>query len=221
MDGDKLSQVIAAIEDASNDEDALRRALLFLLAILQRPETYNNSKSRPLSEFKELVHWTLLAFSPIARHVSGSEGLNLSHGFRARRKLNADGKFSIEIDGLFPPKVEESLPTYEYDVCISFAGEQRNIAESLATKMKEEFYLRVFYDDFEKLDLWGRDLFKHLYEVYSIKSQYCIVLFSDAYLAKNWTAHELRAAQSRIIKERSPYVLPVLIDPTVEPPREF
>lgn len=135
--------------------------------------------------------------------------------------METNGKFVLRVDGLFPPQLKDEPASYEYDVCISFAGEQRDLAESIANKLKNEFYLRVFYDDFEKLKLWGRDLFNHLYEVYSRKSQYCIVLFSKDYLAKNWTAHELRAAQSRILKERAPYVLPVLTEPNVKPPIEF
>jgi hypothetical protein len=221
MDSIILAKVITALETSDEDEDALLTALLLLLAILQQPAAYANPKARPVSEFTDLVHWTMLAFPPISRRLAKSGQIKLSPELTACRELDAEGKFVLRVDGLFPPQRKDEPPSYEYDVCISFAGEQRGLAESLANKLKNEFYLRVFYDDFEKLDLWGRDLFNHLYEVYSMRSQYCIVLFSQDYLSKNWTSHELRAAQSRILKERSPYMLPVLTEPNVKPPIEF
>ena len=85
-------------------------------------------------------------------------------------------------------------PQFEYDVCLSFAGEDRKTAEKIARALKRE-KLKVFYDYDHKLSLWGKDLFKHLFEVYSKKAEFCVILFSAAYLRRNWTNHELRAAQ--------------------------
>jgi hypothetical protein len=99
------------------------------------------------------------------------------------------------------------IKSYKYDVCISFAGEDRDIAEGLAnTLFKND--LKVFYDEYERLDLWGKDLYKHLYKVYSAMSRFCIILLSKSYLEKAWPNHELRAAQSRALVERREYILP-------------
>lgn len=63
-----------------------------------------------------------------------------------------------------------------------------------------ESLLRVFYDAFEQADLWGKDLYEHLFDVYAEQSRYCILLVSRAYAEKMWTVHERRAAQERVLK---------------------
>lgn len=106
---------------------------------------------------------------------------------------------------------------YEYDVALSFAGEDRDLAEKIATVLKTHG-VRVFYDSFEQANLWGKDLFVHLHEVYSKKSRFCMMIISSAYLDKMWTVHERKAAQSRALKERdNEYVLPIRIDNTELP----
>jgi hypothetical protein len=108
-------------------------------------------------------------------------------------------------------------PRYEYDVAISFAGEDREVANSLARFLKD-MGLHVFFDDFERARLWGKDLFTTLYEVYSSKARYCIILISKAYVDRQWTVHERRAAQERVLSERdNEYLLPVRIDDTPLP----
>jgi hypothetical protein len=106
---------------------------------------------------------------------------------------------------------------FTYDVCLSFAGEDRGIARELAAALKDAG-LSVFYDEYEQTKLWGKDLFTHLHAIYSEQSRFCILLFSKAYLQKVWTNHELKAAQRRTLHERSGYVLPIRIDETALPP---
>ena len=43
-----------------------------------------------------------------------------------------------------------------YDVAISFAGEDREVAKSIAHLITKQG-LRAFYDEYEKGDLWGKD----------------------------------------------------------------
>ena len=50
---------------------------------------------------------------------------------------------------------------YQYDVALSFAGEDREYVEDVATFLKG-FGVKVFYDKFEQADLWAKDLYKHL-----------------------------------------------------------
>src|SRR5262249_50869435 len=103
---------------------------------------------------------------------------------------------------------------YEYDVAISFAGEQRDYAEELATLLRAQ-KVRVFYDNFEQAELWGKNLFEHLLRIYSEQSRYCIVFVSAEYATKMWTVHERRSAQERVLKERDvEYLLPVRVDDT-------
>src|SRR5258708_1947044 len=103
----------------------------------------------------------------------------------------------------------------EYDVAISFAGEDRPFAEQLADLLSNEFHLSVFYDDYEQAKLWGAFLTEKLLEIYRDKAQYCIVLISQDYKAKRWTKHEWRSAQERAFREPDKtYVLPVRLDDT-------
>ena len=49
-------------------------------------------------------------------------------------------------------------PKYDYDVVLSFAGEDRNYVEKVANKLLYKG-IKVFYDNFETVDNWGKDLY--------------------------------------------------------------
>jgi hypothetical protein len=105
---------------------------------------------------------------------------------------------------------------FEYDIVVSFAGENRAIVEEFASLLQERG-LRVFYDDWNRAQLWGTDLYQYLHDIYSNKGRYCVIFVSAAYAAKAWTGHELRAAQSRAFAEQKEYLLPVRLDDTTLP----
>ena len=48
--------------------------------------------------------------------------------------------------------------TLEFDIALSFAGEDRSWAEKLATLLKARG-VRVFYDEFFQSTLWGKNLY--------------------------------------------------------------
>ena len=52
---------------------------------------------------------------------------------------------------------------YEYDVCLSLslAGENRTYVEAVASKLKNRG-IQVFYDEWEKAKLWGKNLYEYL-----------------------------------------------------------
>ncbi|MBN2732168.1 MAG: TIR domain-containing protein [Balneolaceae bacterium] len=104
----------------------------------------------------------------------------------------------------------------KYDIAISFAGEDRTIAEQIAKSLDEED-VKVFFDEFEQANLWGKDLYQYLTDTYSKKSEYCIILISEHYPNKNWTKLELKAAQERDFSQDKEYILPVRIDDTQVP----
>ena len=105
---------------------------------------------------------------------------------------------------------------FEFDVALSFAGEDRKHAEALA-KILHKRDVKVFYDEFLKATLWGKDLFQHLETIYKDKAQYCVVFVSKDYVRKNWTKHELRHAQARSFTADREYILPLRLDDTVLP----
>ncbi|MEU4919593.1 TIR domain-containing protein [Streptomyces parvus] len=104
----------------------------------------------------------------------------------------------------------------DYDVCLSFAGEQRDYVERVAASLKQAG-IRVFYDDYEKVSLWGKDLYEHLDYIYDKSAEYCILFASEEYAKKVWTNHERRSAQARALMSHAEYVLPVRFDATEIP----
>jgi TIR domain-containing protein/HEAT repeat protein len=104
----------------------------------------------------------------------------------------------------------------EYDLALSFAGEDRELVERCAQLLRDVGY-RVFYDRWEQHDLWGKDLTAHLDSVYRGKARYCLVFISKHYVAKAWTRHELRSAQARAMHDLREYILPARLDDTPVP----
>ena len=105
---------------------------------------------------------------------------------------------------------------FEYDVCLSFAGEQREYVEQVAAKLKSRG-VRVFFDDYAKAALWGKDLYSHLNDIYQHFCRYCILFASKEYADKVWTSHERRSAQARALKDKQEYILPARFDDTPIP----
>ena len=101
--------------------------------------------------------------------------------------------------------------SYQYDVTVSFAGEDRQTVEQLV-KMLDSQGVRVFYDAWEQAGIWGKDLYQHLDEIYRFAARFCIIFVSNHYVKKAWTKHELKSAQARAFQENSEYILPVLLD---------
>jgi|APSaa5957512576_1039674.scaffolds.fasta_scaffold26474_1 hypothetical protein len=105
---------------------------------------------------------------------------------------------------------------FNYDVCLSFADEDRTYVEKVANQLKLEG-IRVFYDKYEIVELWGKDLYTHLDDVYKNMAQYCVLFISEHYAKKLWTTHERKSAQERAFKENSEYILPARFDKTKVP----
>jgi hypothetical protein len=111
---------------------------------------------------------------------------------------------------------QDSKESLIYQVAISFAGEDRGKAELLAKELRK-LGVSVFYDNFEKAELWGEDLFVYLSDLYRMRAEFCVMLLSEHYRKKAWTNHEMRAAQSRAFSENRPYILPIRLDDTEIP----
>lgn len=105
---------------------------------------------------------------------------------------------------------------FNYDVALSFAGKDRVYARRLANEMKSR-RIRVFFDEYEQAQLWGKDLYSHLSSVYSEKAKFCVLILSCHYKESLWTNHERENAQARAFDERSEYILPIKVDDTEIP----
>ena len=107
---------------------------------------------------------------------------------------------------------ETLLPgTQEYQVALSFAGEQRDYVEEVARYLASKS-IAVFYDGFETAQLWGKDGADTFHEVYSARTTYVVMFISKDYAAKAWTRHERRSALSRMLEKEDEYILPVRFD---------
>jgi hypothetical protein len=104
----------------------------------------------------------------------------------------------------------------DYDIALSFAGEDRQHADEIARLLREKG-AKVFYDKYAQDDLWGKDLYEHLADVYTNRARYCIILISTSYAHKNWTTHERKSAQARAFRDNREYILPVRLDDTEIP----
>jgi hypothetical protein len=105
---------------------------------------------------------------------------------------------------------------FDYDVALSFAGEDRAIAQAIAESLSNR-KIRVFYDEFEESDLWGENLYDHLADVYSKRAAFCLMILSRNYAGKTWATHERRHAQARAFTENREYILPLKLDDTQIP----
>ena len=138
--------------------------------------------------------------------------------------VNAEPAFCFTIDGLeYAASLKENRvsnnviePNQKYDIGLSFAGEDRPYVEKVAASLKK-MGVNVFYDEYETINLWGKDLYQHLNDVYKNKCRYCIVFISKNYEKKLWTIHELKSAQARAFTENKEYILPVRFDETELP----
>ena len=106
--------------------------------------------------------------------------------------------------------------TTQFEVALSFAGEQRNYVEGVAGALQRRG-VAVFYDEFESVRLWGRSLAEELQDIYENRAN-CVVMFiSKEYVSKSWPIHERKASLSRAIQQRQEYVLPVRFDDSPVP----
>jgi hypothetical protein len=105
---------------------------------------------------------------------------------------------------------------FEFDVALSFAGEDRPYVEQVAQILRNGG-LRVFYDEFHEAELWGKDLYVYLRDVYQTRAKYTVMFVSAPYAAKRWPNHERESAQARALEENREYILPARFDSTKIP----
>lgn len=119
------------------------------------------------------------------------------------------------------PAVRRPLPSspvtpYQFDVALSFAGEDRAFVESVAAHLKAA-HVKVFYDRDSEVYLWGKDLTETLDDIYRNHSRYVVFFISSHYAEKMWTRHERRSALARSLSEKYEYILPARFDATPLP----
>lgn len=154
-----------------------------------------------------------LSSSETSECVSDFDGIIVAYGKNRLPESNEANNYQISNNDSGGMRASRIMNEKNYDVALSFAGEDRPLADELA-KILTENNIKVFYDAYEKADLWGVDLFQHLTDVYQNRAQFCVMFLSEHYNRKLWTNHERKAAQSRAFAENREYILPIRIDET-------
>lgn len=104
---------------------------------------------------------------------------------------------------------------FEYEVALSFAGEQRDYVEKVSRELTK-LNVKYFYDYNEQVNLWGKDLAQYLDRVYFEMSMYFVPFISEEYVKKVWTKLEVSSALDRNMNDSRPnfqqYILPIRFD---------
>jgi hypothetical protein len=104
-------------------------------------------------------------------------------------------------------------PCFEFDIAVSFAGEDRDYVERVVRGLDSD-QVKVFFDEDYKTDLWGKDLVEEFTDIYRRRARYVVMFISAAYAEKMWTNVERQSALARAATQLGPYVLPVRLDDT-------
>jgi hypothetical protein len=101
---------------------------------------------------------------------------------------------------------------YEFDVAISFAGNDRIVAAQISDELKRAGY-RVFYDRDYQHALLGEDLTEYLQDTYFRRSRFAVVVISQAFRESKWAGQwEWKAVLARMQDQRGAYLLPYVIE---------
>ncbi len=185
--------------------------LEYILSYLKSKTTHDGEILSLGSDFTTWGKFYMRNVSEFNAYISELKGQKLIAGDLPNLTLTLTGLSKAE--SLNRLEATSEVDSKKYDIALSFAGEQREFVEQVAQELKDNG-VEVFYDDYEHVELWGKDLYQHLSNIYSKRCAYCIIFISDDYARKLWTQHELKAAQSRAFKENQEYILPVRFDTT-------
>lgn len=122
--------------------------------------------------------------------------------------------WAVKEAGIPSGMMERLIPTY--DVVFSFAGANRVYVSEVASYLRDRG-VRVFYDEYEQVNLWGRDLVEHFSTIYGQSGRYCVMFISAHYVESMWTRHERRTALERALMDPRDYILPARFDDTPVP----
>ncbi|MGW4529218.1 TIR domain-containing protein [Amycolatopsis sp. NPDC004378] len=100
----------------------------------------------------------------------------------------------------------------EYDIAVSFSGEQRAYVE-LVVRACQERGMKVFYDADEAVRLWGTNVIPQLRRIFGgVAARYVVPFLSREYLAGPYPMDELSAAMRADVERGGGYLLPILLD---------
>jgi hypothetical protein len=105
------------------------------------------------------------------------------------------------------------MEKYKYDVAISFAEEDKEIAEEISNSLKEVGLKPYFYKN-EEAENWGENLFNVIIKRYREEAHLALILISKHYVKKRWADIERQIIQTIPLRGSGAYLLPLAIDDT-------
>lgn len=109
--------------------------------------------------------------------------------------------------------MDESGQHFEFDFAISFAGEDRLVAEPLARLLVDKGAI-VFYDKFYKSRLLGKKLGREFGQIYGPASRFVVPIISQHYVRKDYTDYEFWIAKEEQKRRNYEFILPLRLDNT-------
>lgn len=102
---------------------------------------------------------------------------------------------------------------FEYDIALSFAREDRAVADEFAALFARR-NIKVFFDEYQAANAegWGKGMLDHLVNLYARKARYCVILVSADYPLKTWTNADRTSARERALRDADEYILPIQLD---------
>jgi len=104
-----------------------------------------------------------------------------------------------------------TIDRFEYDVALSFAKKDRNVAEEFVSAFGAK-NMNVFSDEVQADK--GSDIVIHIAELCRTKAHYCVMLISQHYPLKEWTETERTSIQQHALRDANEYIIPVQLDDT-------
>lgn len=108
---------------------------------------------------------------------------------------------------------KDAASSPRYDVAISFAGENRAIAQHIAESL-EKYDIAVYFDENHETELLGKSLGEEFEEVFSRESRFVVALLDKNHLEKDWPTFERDVFIKRVRKME---IIPIYLDETVFP----
>lgn len=102
---------------------------------------------------------------------------------------------------------------YNYVVSLSYAHEDSKFVDIVAKHLKTNG-VNLYFDKYDELNSWGKNLIEHLDAIYSKESKFCVVFLSRHYKKKVWTQFENSVIQEWLLKGGKGQVLPFRLDDT-------
>lgn len=136
-------------------------------------------------------------------------------GFQLRQVDSISGRpvySAVDLQSVTRADGSRQVSVSAYEIALSFAGEDRQYVEEVAAELTRNG-VSVFYDRYEEVTLWGKDLAEHLDRVYR-NARYCVIFISQYYAKKVWTNHEQKSALARAVETKDEYLLPARFDDT-------